>query len=652
MLFVSHRLEEIFAACQRVTVMRDGRHVLTKPIGEVTIQSVIRAMVGRDMEALFPKVPTEPGRVVLQVERLTREGVFTDVSFDVRSGEIVALAGLVGAGRTEVARAIFGIDRWDAGSVEIDGRRLPPASPTAAMAAGIGLVPEDRRQQGLVMDFSIERNIALASLDSVRRGGLIPRGAERRFASDWALRLKLKYGRLTNPVWTLSGGNQQKAVLAKWLARKPTLLIVDEPTRGIDVGTKAEVHRLLSRARCAGRGRADDLVGAPGGARHGRPRRRALRGPRDRRVRAGGRDRGRDHARGHGPRRGRRVNVVAEERPAVERRTSSHAFAELLFRFRELGIVLALVIVVGAATIDNHRFLSTTNVQQIVSGAAIIALLAIGQTIVVITRNVDLSIGSVLGISAYASGALYRHDPHVSMAVVFLLALGDRRRLRCDQRGNRHGRPRPQPGRDAGHALHHPGDRRRMGRREPGQRLDAATALQQDRLRHRRRRSLPRDHRDRRRRDRDLCDAQLPHARDFYAIGSDPDAARLAGIPVGSRVFLAFVMSGAIAGITGALWLSYYASVDAIAGVGYEFQVIAAVVVGGVAIFGGSGTVLGATLGALLLATIYSALVVVNVSSFWSAAISGGLLIAAIAFDRLIALRVAPALRTRRRNRG
>jgi len=141
-------------------------------------------------------------------------------------------------------------------------------------------------------------------------------------------------------------------------------------------------------------------------------------------------------------------------------------------------------------------------------------------------------------------------------------------------------------------------------------------------------------------------------ARDFYAIGSDPDAARLAGIPVGSRVFLAFILSGTIAGFTGALWLSYYASVDAIAGVGYEFQVIAAVVVGGVAIFGGSGSVLGATLGALLLATIYSALVVVNVSSFWSAAISGGLLIAAIAFDRLISLRVAPALRTRRRARG
>ena len=251
-LFVSHRLEEIFAICQRVTVMRDGRHVLTKPVEELTRQSVIRAMVGRDMDLLFPKVPTEPGAVVLKVDRLTREGVFTDISFEVRSGEIVALAGLVGAGRTEVARAIFGIDRWDAGSVEIGGKSLPAGSPTAAMAAGIGLVPEDRRQQGLVMDFSIERNIALASLDTLRRGGVIPRGAERNFAKDWAMRLQLKYGRLTNPAWTLSGGNQQKVVLAKWLARDPRLLIVDEPTRGIDVGTKAEVHRLLSELAARG----------------------------------------------------------------------------------------------------------------------------------------------------------------------------------------------------------------------------------------------------------------------------------------------------------------------------------------------------------------------------------------------------------------
>jgi rhamnose transport system ATP-binding protein len=245
-LFISHRLDEVFALCQRVTVMRDGRHVVTEPIERTSTQKVIHAMVGRDLDALFPKQVAEVGATVLEVERLTREGVFTDVSFSVRAGEIVALAGLVGAGRSEVARAIFGIDRADAGGVQVHGRKLPPASPNAAMAAGIGFVPEDRRQQGLVMPISIERNMALASLDRLRRFLLIPRLSERRFASEWATRLQLRYGRLSDPASSLSGGNQQKIVLAKWLARKPTLLIVDEPTRGIDVGTKAEVHRLLS----------------------------------------------------------------------------------------------------------------------------------------------------------------------------------------------------------------------------------------------------------------------------------------------------------------------------------------------------------------------------------------------------------------------
>jgi rhamnose transport system ATP-binding protein len=218
----------------------------------MTPQSIVHAMVGRDMDALFPKVEAHRGGTVLAVERLTREGVFTDVSFEVRSGEIVALAGLVGAGRSEVARAIFGIDRWDAGRVLLSGVPLRRGSPSRAMAAGVGFVPEDRRQQGLVMDLSIERNVALASLGQVERLLLIPRGAERRFATEWATRLQLKYGRLSNPAWTLSGGNQQKTVLAKWLARRPSLLIVDEPTRGIDVGTKAEVHRLLSELAAQG----------------------------------------------------------------------------------------------------------------------------------------------------------------------------------------------------------------------------------------------------------------------------------------------------------------------------------------------------------------------------------------------------------------
>jgi rhamnose transport system ATP-binding protein len=245
-LFISHRLDEVFALCRRVTVMRDGRHVFSGPLKGLTNGDLVSRMVGRELDALFPKQPTTRGGVALSVRQLTREGVFFDVSFDVHHGEIVGLAGLVGAGRSEVARAVFGIDRRDAGQVMVEGRELAAASPTAAMAAGMGFVPEDRREQGLIMDLSIARNASLASLGRLKRGLLIRAADEQRLAADWAARLRLKFARFGDPVSVLSGGNQQKVVLAKWLARKPTVLIVDEPTRGIDVGTKAEVHRLLS----------------------------------------------------------------------------------------------------------------------------------------------------------------------------------------------------------------------------------------------------------------------------------------------------------------------------------------------------------------------------------------------------------------------
>jgi rhamnose transport system permease protein len=346
------------------------------------------------------------------------------------------------------------------------------------------------------------------------------------------------------------------------------------------------------------------------------------------------------------------VTTFAEERTELGAQSGgSHAVAELLLRFRELGIVLALVLVVAATTVDNHRFLSATNIQQILSGAAIIALLAIGETIVIITRNVDLSIGSVLGISAYATGILYVHHPHVSLIVVFLLAIGIG--IACGVVNGLvvtvarvpslvvtlgtlyiiRGIDGAWAGGNQVNASMLPNSFNKIGYGTiAGVPYLAVIAIVGVGI-------------------ATYAMRSFRTARDFYAIGSQPDAARLAGIPVGPRVFLAFVLSGAIAGFAGALWLSLYASVDAIAGVGYEFQVIAAVVVGGVAIFGGSGTVLGAALGALLLNTINSALVVVNVSSFWSQALAGGLLVAAIAFDRLVAVRVAPALRTRRRAR-
>jgi len=251
-LFISHRFDEVFALCQRITVMRDGAWVSTDAAKDLTVDQVVRRMVGREVSSLYPKQDTQPRDVLLDVRGLTSHGVFSDVSFTVRGGEIVALAGLVGAGRSEVVRAVFGIDRYDRGEVLVAGERLPPGSAAAAIAAGLALVPEDRRQQGLVMALSVERNATLARRWSLSHLGILRRAAERRDAGTWTRRLQVKAARLSDPVSTLSGGNQQKVVLAKWLSTKPRVLIADEPTRGIDVGTKAEVHRLLSQLAADG----------------------------------------------------------------------------------------------------------------------------------------------------------------------------------------------------------------------------------------------------------------------------------------------------------------------------------------------------------------------------------------------------------------
>jgi rhamnose transport system ATP-binding protein len=251
-LFISHRFDEVFALSDRITVMRDGQYIATHDTGSVTVEAIVREMVGRDIEQLFPKEAAEVGSPVLRVSGLTRAGVFADIDFEVRAGEIVALAGLVGAGRTEVARAIFGIDPYDSGSVEVGAKALRPHDPQAAIDAGMGFVPEDRRKQGLVMDLSVARNTTLTLRNQLARLGVINGADERRAAAEWTKRLQVKTGSQEYAVSTLSGGNQQKVVLAKWLATEPTLLIVDEPTRGIDIGTKAEVHRLLSDL--AGRG--------------------------------------------------------------------------------------------------------------------------------------------------------------------------------------------------------------------------------------------------------------------------------------------------------------------------------------------------------------------------------------------------------------
>jgi rhamnose transport system ATP-binding protein len=251
-VFISHRFDEVFALCDTVTVMRDGAWISTDPIGAVTRDELVSRMVGREVDSLYPDVAGTPGDVVLSVSNLGRTGAFHDVTFDVRAGEIVGLAGLVGAGRSEIVRAVFGIDRYDAGSVRVAGIPLPPGDPRAAVAAGVAFVPEDRRLQGLVTASSVSRNVTSVVRRRLVRLGLVAAAQEAAVAGRWAGRLDVRAAALDALAATLSGGNQQKVVLAKWLATEPRVLIVDEPTRGIDVGTKAAVHGLLADVAASG----------------------------------------------------------------------------------------------------------------------------------------------------------------------------------------------------------------------------------------------------------------------------------------------------------------------------------------------------------------------------------------------------------------
>ncbi len=245
-LYVTHRLEEVFDLCDRVTVMRDGETVATWNVGETSREQLIKAMVGREVGETR-HAPRTAGKPRLSVEGLTKKGVFENVSFQVMAGEILGIGGLVGAGRSEVVKAIFGTDRADIGMVEVDGKRLKPGSVQDSTKAGIALVPEDRQHLGLVLPLPVSENLVMSVRGRIARFGWIAKKQEREAASKQKEELSIRTSSLGSPASSLSGGNQQKVVLGKWLATTPTVLIVDEPTRGVDVASKSEIHTLLRR---------------------------------------------------------------------------------------------------------------------------------------------------------------------------------------------------------------------------------------------------------------------------------------------------------------------------------------------------------------------------------------------------------------------
>jgi len=253
-LFVSHKLAEVLEVCEKVVVLRNGRKVAEGPAEEFDAASLTRHMTGRDVAEAPPRPVPAGAPVLMQVRGLGKEGAFDAVSFDLRAGEVLGISGLLGSGRTSLAKALFGLVAPDTGKLAVDGREVPLGDPLAAAAAGIGYVPEDRLTEGLFLMQSIARNVAIGRLDAHRRGGLLDFAGLWGEASDWLRRLNVKTATTAAPVRSLSGGNQQRVVLARWLARSPRALVLNGPSVGVDVGSKADIHGIIHELSAQGLG--------------------------------------------------------------------------------------------------------------------------------------------------------------------------------------------------------------------------------------------------------------------------------------------------------------------------------------------------------------------------------------------------------------
>ena len=661
MMFVSHRMDEIYRVSDRVTVLRDGHHVATEIAGMMSRERAVQLMVGRSLGGMYPARNPKSGEIVLEVSDLGLGDLFTDVSFAVRAGEILGLGGLVGSGRTEIARVIFGIDQPTQGTVRLGGRTVSFHTPGEAMAAGIAYVSEDRLGQSLVMDQAILSNATLPTIQRATIGGLISATRELALVRPDLNRMKLRFRSYEQPVKTLSGGNQQKVVLAKWLATKPRLLILDEPTQGVDVQTKAEVHSLIADLASSGMAillissELPELLGMSDRIlvlREGRvmdEMERAAATP-ERVLKAATDAVNKDHSE-HRTDDILSAAVCSPKHEDPSSQGSSNPLTLAIRHFflrREFGLIAAMAAVIIPVVAVNPRMLSGPNLSALSMDAALLIIVAVAQMLVLLTRNIDLSVASVIGLSAYGAATTLRAHPDLNVLLGLAVASGigllcglvngsvvtlgrvpaivvtlgtlsvfrgvdslwtGGKQISADQV--------PQAwldlttGRIAG---------------VPALVFIAAGVLLVT----------------------GFVLRSLPLGRELYAIGSNPDGAELIGIPVRRRVLGAFAVAGLLAGFDGGLWASRYATIDARVATGFELTVIAAVVVGGVAIRGGAGTALGVTLGALTLLIIRNGLILIRIDPLWLEGVYGLVILGAVTINLIVTRRSQSHLRRKR----
>ncbi|MBI5091563.1 MAG: ATP-binding cassette domain-containing protein [Candidatus Hydrogenedentes bacterium] len=623
-VYVSHRLEEVLELCDRVTVMRDGETVETVSTQGLTMDRMVSSMVGREVSSLYEKTPASRGEVCLRVQGATAaDGTFTDISVDVHRGEIVGIYGFVGAGRSEFAQTLFGLRPMKHGSVEIDGTAVELSSPRQAVRAGLAYLPEDRLVQGVFRGHSLRSNASVAVLRRLSNFGWIRAAAETKLARQVVSDMNVRAGSIEQPIGTLSGGNQQKVVFGRWQSTKPKVLLLDEPTRGVDVGAKAEIHKLMSGM--VEQGAAILMISSE------LPEVLAMS---DRVITISeGRKTGEFNPRVDSK---DTIAAAAVPRATVRRAAESEKRPGRLARwlsFREVGLLGFIVFLAAVMTwFKPAEFATVQNFLDVLSTAALPAIVAQGATLIICAGGIDISVGSMIGlVSAVATGAAVQGAPPVLclglgmlLGTVFSLLNGGTALL---------ARIHPIIVTLAGISIYRGLMRIATGGKEIMELPAAYRALADGDLF-----GVPK-----------ICYyvivvTALVHlflrytlsGRRVLALGNSESAARLIGLSKARLTLLVFGVSGALVGLAAVLQAGYYGKVQANTGEGMELKAIAAAVTGGTNILGGRGSALGTLLGAFIVALLYNALVLAQASSYWQSSFVGALILAAVIVDMLI----------------
>ena len=620
-VYVSHRLEEILQICDRVTILRDGETVETLPVAGLTMDHMVSSIIGRELSEVFCKRQVPIGEIRLQVERANSDdGSFREVSFEVRGGEIVGLYGFVGAGRSELAQALFGLHSLAAGQVSIDGLPVRIQSPRQAVEAGLAYLPEDRLVQGVFRRHSVQTNASVTILPGLSRWGWISERKEKAMTAEIMDSMQVRAASMEQPIGTLSGGNQQKVVFGRWRATHPKIILLDEPTRGVDVGARAEIHRLICDLAESGVGIlliSSDL-----------PEVLAMS---DRVITLSeGRLTGTFNPRTDPP-----ETVAAAAVPRANAKESagsakSSRETSPWFHLREislLGFILVLCVITAFA--KPREFATLTNFYDVLASTALPAIMAQGAMLVISAGGIDISVGSMMGLT----GALAAMAANAGLPPLLCLVLALGVGAVC---GMINGgisllaRIHPIIVTLAGISIYRGIMQVVTGGREVEQLPASYRALTDGSLF-----GVPKII------FYLLLIMFLAHlfirftlsGRRVLALGNSESASRLLGLSKTRLVLMVFALSGFLTGLTSVLHAAYYGKIQSNTGEGMELKAIAAAVIGGTSISGGRGSALGVLPGAFLVSLLYNILILAGASSYWQNIFVGALILVAMIVD-------------------